>query len=211
MIGGVMGVVVPRNTSIPTIKKRIFTTTQDNQTTVEFPIYEGERTMTKDNNLLGKFTLSGILPQPRNVPELEVTFDLNADGILEVTAIDKSSGRQANITISNSTGHLSAAEIERMVADGERYKQEDKTKEEAVQAKQALEQSIYHVEENLSNPKITDRLPRSDRQALENALSEALEFLEITQTTAENKDKITNTQKKLERTAQRAFANLRRN
>ncbi|KAJ2421539.1 Heat shock protein ssb1, partial [Coemansia sp. RSA 2524] len=110
--GGVMGVVVPRNTSIPTNMQRVFTTTVDNQTNVEFPIYEGERLMTKDNNLLGNFSLNGIIPAPRNVPELEVTFDIDANGILKVTSVDRASGRKADITISNATGHLSAADIE---------------------------------------------------------------------------------------------------
>ncbi|KAJ2546254.1 Heat shock protein ssb1, partial [Coemansia sp. RSA 1878] len=101
--GGVMGVVVPRNTSIPTNMQRVFTTTVDNQTNVEFPIYEGERLMTKDNNLLGNFSLNGIIPAPRNVPELEVTFDIDANGILKVTSVDRASGRKADITISNAT------------------------------------------------------------------------------------------------------------
>ncbi|KAJ1915321.1 Heat shock protein ssb1 [Mycoemilia scoparia] len=209
MEGGVMGVVVPRNTPIPTIKKRVFTTTHDNQTSVEFPIYEGERVMTKDNNLLGNFDLNGILPQPRNIPEIEVTFDLDANGILKVSALDKASGRNANVTISKSTGHLSAAEIERMVSDAEKFKKEDKEREEEIQAKQTLEQSIYQIEENLSNPKVSDRLMRSDRVALEKALADALELLDISNTEG-SKDKITSAKNKLDRAALRAFSNIRR-
>ncbi|PVU96937.1 hypothetical protein BB561_000879 [Smittium simulii] len=207
MIGGVMGVVVPRNTPIPTIMKRTFTTTVDNQTAVEFPIYEGERTMTRDNNLLGNFELKGILPAPRNVPELECTFDLNADGILKVTALDVASGRKADITISNSTGHLSAAEIERMVKDAERFAEDDKKKQEAVSAKQDLEQYIMQVEGNLSDIKIETRLRRGDKESVEKALSEAMEWLDINNTSA-TKEQFSTTQRKLQRTVTKAFSSL---
>ncbi|OLY82949.1 Heat shock protein SSB [Smittium mucronatum] len=207
MQGGVMGVVVPRNTPIPVIMKRTFTTTVDSQTTVEFPIYEGERPMTKDNNLLGNFELNGIIPAPRNVPELECTFDLNADGILKVTAMDKASGRKADITISNSTGHLSAAEIERMVKEAEKFADEDKKKQEAVQAKQDLEQYIMQVEGNLSDIKIETRLKRADKEAVENALAEAMEWLDINNSTA-SKEQISASQRKLQRTVTKAFQSL---
>ncbi|OMJ07694.1 Heat shock protein sks2 [Smittium culicis] len=207
MQGGVMGVVVPRNTPIPTLMKRTFTTTVDSQTTVEFPIYEGERPMTKDNNLLGNFELNGIIPAPRNVPELECTFDLNADGILKVTAMDKASGRKADITISNSTGHLSAAEIERMVKDAEKFADEDRKKQEAVQAKQDLEQYIMQVENNLSDIKIETRLKRADKEAVENALAEAMEWLDINNSSA-SKEQISASQRKLQRTVTKAFQSL---
>ncbi|OMJ21980.1 Heat shock protein sks2 [Smittium culicis] len=207
MQGGVMGVVVPRNTPIPTLMKRTFTTTVDSQTTVEFPIYEGERPMTKDNNLLGNFELNGIIPAPRNVPELECTFDLNADGILKVTAMDKASGRKADITISNSTGHLSAAEIDRMVKDAEKFADEDRKKQEAVQAKQDLEQYIMQVENNLSDIKIETRLKRADKEAVENALAEAMEWLDINNSSA-SKEQISASQRKLQRTVTKAFQSL---
>ncbi|PVU95595.1 hypothetical protein BB559_002682 [Furculomyces boomerangus] len=207
MQGGVMGVVVPRNTPIPTIMKRTFTTTVDNQTTVEFPIYEGERTMTRDNNLLGNFELNGIIPAPRNVPELECTFDLNADGILKVSAVDKASGRRADVTIANSTGHLSAAEIERMLKDAEKFADEDKKKQEAVQARQDLEQYITQVENNLSDIKIETRLKRTDKDAIENSLAEAMEWLDINNSNA-TKDQISSAQRKLQRTVTKAFQSL---
>lgn len=143
--GGVMAVVVPRNTPIPTIKKKVFTTAEDGQTIVEFPVYEGERPMCYDNNLLGSFELSGIPPMPRGEAELECTFDINADGILKVTAKDKATGRKANITISNSAGRLSAVDIERMVAESEKFKEEDKKSQERVEAKQELENYVYQV------------------------------------------------------------------
>ncbi|KAG1486559.1 hypothetical protein G6F46_013414 [Rhizopus delemar] len=112
MQGGIMAVVVPRNSPIPCQKSKVFTTAADNQTTVTFPVYEGERLMTKENNLLGEFSLSGLIPAPRGTPELLCTFDLDANGILKVTAQDKTTGRKADVTISNST-RLSAADIER--------------------------------------------------------------------------------------------------
>ncbi|KAJ1768394.1 Heat shock protein ssb1 [Coemansia sp. RSA 1752] len=183
--GGVMGVVVPRNTSIPTNMQRVFTTTVDNQTNVEFPIYEGERLMTKDNNLLGNFSLNGIIPAPRNVPELEVTFDIDANGILKVTSVDRASGRKADITISNATGHLSAADIERMVNDAEKFKEEDQGREDTIQAKNDLEASINQVESVISDIGASARLRRKDRDNLETALGQALEWLETNNTSAD--------------------------
>ncbi|KAJ1834336.1 Heat shock protein ssb1 [Coemansia sp. RSA 2711] len=183
--GGVMGVVVPRNTSIPTNMQRVFTTTVDNQTNVEFPIYEGERLMTKDNNLLGNFSLNGIIPAPRNVPELEVTFDIDANGILKVTSVDRASGRKADITISNATGHLSAADIERMVNDAEKFKEEDKGREDAIQAKNDLEGSISQVESVIGDIGASARLRRKDRENLETALGEALEWLDASGASAD--------------------------
>ncbi|KAJ2783632.1 Heat shock protein ssb1 [Coemansia javaensis] len=174
--GGIMGTVVPRNTPIPTNKQRIFTTVADNQTNVEFPIYEGERLTTKDNNQLGNFSLSGILPAPRGVPELEVTFDIDANGILKVTAVDKASGRKADVTISNATGHLSAADIERMVSEAEKFKEEDKSREDAIQAKNDFEGVVGQVESMMADIGASARLRRKDRENLENALSEALEW-----------------------------------
>ncbi|RKP14874.1 heat shock 70 kDa protein 2 [Piptocephalis cylindrospora] len=209
MQGGVMAVVVPRNTSIPTIKKKVFTTTEDNQTTVEFPVYEGERPMTKDNNLLGKFELTGIPPAPRGSAELECTFDLNADGILKVTAQDRATGRKANITISNGVGRLSAADIERMIADASKFKDEDKKSEARVEAKQEMEAYIYQVEGTLGDMNVAMKLKRSERETVETALAEAMEWLDINQATAERSD-ISGHHKKLQRTVSKAFANLYR-
>ncbi|KAI9472717.1 Heat shock protein ssb1 [Coemansia sp. RSA 1290] len=185
MQGGIMAVVVPRNTPIPTNNQRVFTTVVDNQTNVEFPIYEGERTMTKDNNLLGNFSLNGIIPAPRGVPELEVTFDIDANGILKVTSVDRASGRKADITISNATGHLSAADIERMVSEAEKFKDEDKGREDAIQAKNDLEGSISQVESVIADIGASARLRRKDRENLESALGEALEWLETSGSSAD--------------------------
>lgn len=188
MQGGVFAVVVPRNTSIPTIKKKVFTTTEDNQMTVEFPVYEGERPMCKDNNLLGRFELSGIPPAPRGTPELECTFDINADGILKVTARDTATGRKAKITISNGAGRLSAGEIERMIADAKAFRDEDKKAEDRVHAKQELEAYAYQMEQTLNDVSVAMKIKRSDKEAVENALAEAMEWLEINGDTAKASD-----------------------
>ncbi|KAJ9066010.1 Heat shock protein ssb1 [Entomophthora muscae] len=209
MQGGVMAVVVPRNTSIPTIKKKVFTTTEDNQTTVEFPVYEGERPMTKDNNLLGKFELTGILPAPRGTPELECTFDLNADGILKVSALDKASGRTANITISNGAGRLSSADIERMIKESEQFKDEDAKREQAVQAKQGLEAYVYQVESQLNDFALSLKIKPREKKELEDALAEAMEALSIDAGDAQ-KDQYGAAQRKLQRHAYKAFGSMRK-
>ncbi|CAG8520944.1 5445_t:CDS:2 [Diversispora eburnea] len=208
--GGVMAVVVPRNTPIPTIKKKVFTTAEDGQTIVEFPVYEGERPMCNDNNLLGAFELSGIPPMPRGEAELECTFDINADGILKVTAKDRATGRKANITISNSAGRLSATDIERMIAESEKFKEEDKKSQERVEARQELENYVYQIENTLNEPNVAMKLKRNDKESIENALSEALEFLDLSNDASIGNDEINATRKKLQRSVTRAFASLNR-
>jgi len=192
------------------LKKKVFTTAEDGQTIVEFPVYEGERPMCHDNNLLGSFELSGIPPMPRGEAELECTFDINADGILKVTAKDKATGRKANITISNSAGRLTAADIERMVAESEKFKEEDKKSQERVEAKQELENYVYQIENTLNEPNVAMKLKRNDKESIENALAEALEFLDISNDSAVGKEDINATRKKLQRSVTRAFASLNR-
>ncbi|CAO3587728.1 unnamed protein product [Absidia cylindrospora] len=205
MQGGIMAVVVPRNSPIPCQKSKVFTTASDNQTTVTFPVYEGERLLTKENNMLGEFSLSGLVPAPRGTPELLCTFDLDANGILKVTAQDKTTGRKADVTISNST-RLSAADIERMVEDAEKNADTDKKREAVVQAKQDLESYVYQVENNVSDPNVNMKLRRGDREAIETALAEAMEFMEISEETTV--DDIKGAQSKLKRAATRAFAHV---
>jgi len=209
MQGGIMAIVVPRNTSIPTIKKKVFTTTEDGQTTVEFPVYEGERPMTRDNNLLGKFELTGVPPAPRGTAELECTFDLNADGILKVTAQDRATGRKANITISNGAGRLTSAEIESMIKDAEKYRDDDRKQEERVEAKQEFEQYVYQIEGTLGDMNVAMKLKRQERETVEAALAEAMEWMDINAAAA-GKTEISSQQKKLQRTVSKAFAGLYR-
>merc|ERR1711959_108289 len=134
--GGVMTTIIPRNTTIPTKKSDQFTTDADNQTCIEVCIYEGERYKTKDNNLLGKFNLDGIAPAPRGVAQIEVTFNLDANGILHVNAKDKASNRKNDITIKNEKGRLNQADIDRMIEEAEKFKSEDEAQRLKVQAKQ---------------------------------------------------------------------------
>ncbi|KAF7727171.1 Heat shock protein sks2 [Apophysomyces ossiformis] len=206
MQGGIMAIVVPRNSSIPCQKTKVFTTSADNQTTVTFPVYEGERLLTKENNLLGEFSLSGLIPAPRGTPELLCTFDLDANGILKVTAKDKTTGRTADVTISNST-RLSAAEIERMVNDAAVNAESDKKREAIVQAKQELESYLYQVENQISDPNVNMKLRRGDREAIESALAEAMELMDIS-ADQNSVDDVKSAQSKLKRAATRAFAHV---
>ncbi|KKK23782.1 putative Hsp70 chaperone (HscA) [Aspergillus ochraceoroseus] len=186
MEGNIFAPVVPRGQTVPTIKKRTFTTVVDNQTTVQFPVYQGERTNCADNTSLGEFTLAPIPPMRAGEAALEVVFEVDVNGILKVTATEKSSGRTANITISNAVGKLSTTEIEQMIDDAAKFKTSDEAFTKKFESRQQLESYISRVEEIISDPTMSLKLKRGNKDKIESALSDAMAQLEIEDSTPED-------------------------